>query len=158
MRKSLQDIEHMAATVMSKSGHGEIAQRVAKSAAWLEACTYPGLKLIDEALGDKEQSLALEPDLIGLDLKSVSCIFIAPQIEQLRAERGRIFLRNVRHGLYLVPGSIEGNYGIGCPVDPGFALGGERTKNPYVEKLEIARRDGVEVDDQLWQLLTARST
>jgi hypothetical protein len=157
MKKSLLDIERMAATVMAKSGHGEIAQRVAKSAAWLEACTYPGLKLIDEALGDEVQSLVLEPDLIGLDLKLVSCIFLAPEIEKLRAERGRIFLRNVRHGLYLVPGSIAGNYGIGCPVDPGFALGGERTKNPYVEKLEIAQRDGVEVDDVLWLSLTARS-
>ncbi len=40
--------------------------------------------------------------------------------------------------LYLVPMSVRGGYGIGCPVDPNFALGGERLKNPYPEK--IARR------------------
>jgi hypothetical protein len=157
MKKSLQDIEHIAATTLSNAGHGNVAQHIAKSCAWLEACGYPGLKLIREALADPEQSAELEPDLMGLDLKSVSCIFLAPQIEKLRAERGRIFLRNVRHGLYLVPGSIEGNYGIGCPIDPGFALGGERIKNPYVEKLEAAQRNGVEVDDVFWQSLTAET-
>ena len=71
------------------------------------------------------------------------------------AKHGRIFLRNVRHGLYLLPLSVEANIGIGCPVDPAFALGGERHKNPYEEKLETALRDDVTVDDELWHALEA---
>jgi hypothetical protein len=59
----------------------------------------------------------------------------------------------VRHGLYLVPLAVEANIGIGCPVDPAFALGGERSKNPYSEKLELAAREGVAVDDELWRAL-----
>jgi hypothetical protein len=55
----------------------------------------------------------------------------------------------------LLPLSVEANFGIGCPVDPAFALGGERSKNPYIEKLEIATRDGVNVDDDLWRALEA---
>ena len=66
-----------------------------------------------------------------------------------------MFLRNVRHGLYLLPLSVEANFGIGCPVDPAFALGGERHKNPYAEKLDIAAREGVIVDDDLWRALEA---
>jgi hypothetical protein len=59
----------------------------------------------------------------------------------------------VRHGLYLLPGSVLGNYGIGCPVDPAFALGGERHKNPYAEKRAAAARDGLDIDDALWLAL-----
>ncbi len=74
--------------------------------------------------------------------------FLGPAIAAHVATHGRVFLRNVRHGLYLVPLAVEANIGIGCPVDPAFALGGERHKNPYSEKLEIAARDGVAVDDE----------
>jgi hypothetical protein len=154
MRRSLEEIEKHAAHALLAMGHGQIAKRVAKDCAWLEACSYPGLSLLLEAFGDTQTSCSLVPDALGLDLQNVSCIFLADDVERIRVERGRIFLRNVRHGLYLVPGSVNGNYGIGCPVDPGFALGGERTKNPYVEKLDIAQRDGIEVDDALWQSLT----
>jgi hypothetical protein len=66
-----------------------------------------------------------------------------------------VFLRNVRHGLYLLPLAVEANIGIGCPIDPAFALGGERSKNPYGEKLEIAARDGVTIDDELWRAVEA---
>jgi hypothetical protein len=157
MKRSLQDIENYAMQALVARGHGQIAKRAAMDCAWLLACNYNGLNILLEAFGDTQTSCNLEPDALGLDLQNVSCIFIADDIGRIRAERGRIFLRNVRHGLYLVPGSVNGNYGIGCPIDPGFALGGERGKNPYVEKLEAAKLNGIEVDDLLWQSLTRRS-
>jgi hypothetical protein len=118
---------------------------------WLEACGYPGLKLLKEALADPVQTPALKRDGLGLDLQDVSCVFLADQLNQYISDNGRAFLRNVRHGLYLVPDSVEHNYGIGCPVDPSFALGGERTKNPYDEKLALARLEGLSLDDEVWQ-------
>ena len=147
MRVSLDQISKLAGRVIP--GH-EIA---ARSCAWLEGCGYPGIKLLLEARADERQALELVPDAMGLDLKSVSCVFLAPAIAGHVAARGRVFLRNVRHGLYLLPLAVEANIGIGCPVDPAFALGGERSKNPYKEKLETAARDGVAVDDELWQRL-----
>ncbi len=78
-------------------------------------------------------------------------MFLGPEIAAHVARHGREYLRNVRHGLYLVPLAVEANIGIGCPVDPAFALGGERHKNPYSEKLELAAREGVVVDDDLWR-------
>ena len=66
-------------------------------------------------------------------------------------QNGRAFLRNVRHGLYLLPFSVRANIGIGCPIDPAFALGGLRAKNPYGEKLEAAAAAGLAIDDALWQ-------
>ena len=125
----------------------------AKNCAWLEACGYPGIKLLLEARADERRSLTLAADAMGLDLQNVSCVFLGPALVDYVASHGRVFLRNVRHGLYLLPLSVEANIGIGCPVDPAFALGGERSKNPYTEKLEIAARDGVAVDDDLWQAL-----
>ena len=127
----------------------------AKHCAWLQACGYPGLKLLLEAAGDAQKDLTLTPDAMGLDLQHVSCVFLGPSILRYVSDHGRVFLRNVRHGLYLVPLSVEANIGIGCPVDPAFALGGERTKNPYAEKLDIAARDGVAVDDEIWRAVEA---
>jgi hypothetical protein len=121
--------------------------------AFLEACAYPGIAQLLEAAGDDRQQLDLARDVLGLDLQNVSCVFLWPGIEHEISERGRAFLRNVRHGLFLVPLSIRLNIAIGCPVDPAFGLGGERLHNPYAEKLEAADRDGVEVDDELWQRL-----
>jgi hypothetical protein len=157
MIRHLPDIKAHATQAMITAGHGALSERVAADCGWLEACGYPGLKHLAEALADPPAAITLEPDALGLDLQNRSCVFIASDIEHIRAERGRIFLRNVRHGLYLLPGSVHGNYGIGCPVDPGFALGGERSKNPYVEKLEAAHKNGVEVDDAIWQSLSGRS-
>jgi hypothetical protein len=127
----------------------------AKSCAWLEACGYPGIKQLLEAKSDERRSLTLASDAIGLDLQNVSCVFLGPAIIDHVVTHGRVFLRNVRHGLYLLPLSVEANIGIGCPVDPAFALGGERSKNPYAEKLDIAARDGLAVDDALWHALEA---
>ena len=128
-------------------------EMAARNCAWLEACGYPGIKLLLEARADERRSVNLVPDAMGLDLQNVSCVFLGPAIAAYVAKHGRVFLRNVRHGLYLVPLAVEANIGIGCPVDPAFALGGERHKNPYSEKLEIAARDGVTVDDDLWRAM-----
>lgn len=147
MRVSLDQIANLAERIMPE-------QKVAaRHCAWLEACGYPGIKLLLEARTDERHPLALVPDAMGLDLQNVSCVFLGPAISKYAETNGRVFLRNVRHGLYLLPLSVEANIGIGCPVDPAFALGGERNKNPYIEKLEIAGRDGVTVDDDVWRAM-----
>lgn len=147
MRVSLEQISNFTERIMPEQ------KVVAKSCAWLEACGYPGLKLLLEARADERRSLTFTSDAMGLDLQNVSCVFLGPAIADHVATHGRVFLRNVRHGLYLLPLSVEANIGIGCPVDPAFALGGERSKNPYTEKLEIAVRDGVAVDDNVWHAM-----
>lgn len=152
MTRTLTEIEDLARGALLGVGDAHAALTAART-AWLEGCGYPGLALLAEALGDPTRSVHLVKDALGLDLHNVSCVFMAPAVEAFRASHGRVFLRNVRHGLYLLPGSVDGDYGIGCPVDPAFALGGERTKNPYAEKLAAAARDGVAVPDALWQSL-----
>jgi hypothetical protein len=147
MRVSLNQIASLAERAVPEPA------AAARNCAWLEACGYPGIRLLLEARADKRRALALVPDAMGLDLQNVSCVFLGPEIAAHVAKHGRVFLRNVRHGLYLVPLAVEANIGIGCPVDPAFALGGERSKNPYSEKLELAARDGVAVDDELWRAL-----
>jgi hypothetical protein len=148
MKQSLPAIEAHAAQALAAKGFD--LPQAARSCAWLHGAGYDGLQYLAEALHDEKISADLEKDLMGLDLQHVSCVFIAEKVEALLAEHGRLFLRNVRHGLYLLPGSVMGDYGIGCPVDPGFALGGERHKNPYAEKLALATAEGVDVDDTLW--------
>ncbi len=150
MHLAWNEIEQVAMQFLLSRGHGDIAKRAAADCAWLQAVGYSGVQMLTEALADAPQNIRLEKDLMGLDLKNISCVFLADDVEKLYTEHGRLFLRNVRHGLYLLPMSVRGNYGIGCPVDPGFALGGERTKNPYDEKLAAARRDGIAVDDLIW--------
>jgi hypothetical protein len=151
MIKTLDDIEaHSRAALLTKVD-AHVADVASKNCAWLHGAGYNGLKYLVEALHDDVTHAALEPDAMGLDLKSISCVFLSKDIEALRATHGRLFLRNVRHGLYLLPASVLLNYGIGCPVDPAFALGGERTKNPYTEKMELAVANGVEVDDTVWK-------
>ena len=147
MRVSLNEIARLAERAVPQP------LAAARNCAWLEACGYPGIRLLLEARGDARRALELIPDAMGLDLQDVSCVFLGPQIAAHVAQHGRVFLRNVRHGLYLVPLSVEANIGIGCPVDPAFALGGERHRNPYSEKLELAARDGVTVDDDVWRAL-----
>ena len=147
MRVSLDQIVNSAKRIIREP------EMAARNCAWLEACGYPGIRLLLEARADKRRALTLVPDAMGLDLQNVSCVFLGPEIAAHVAKHGRVFLRNVRHGLYLVPLAVEANIGIGCPVDPAFGLGGERSKNPYSEKLELAARDGVAVDDDLWRAL-----
>lgn len=148
---SLAEIEQRAKKICAAP------ENAAKHCAWLEACGYPGITLLLEAAGDAQKELPLQPDAMGLDLRHVSCVFLGPSISRYVSANGRVFMRNVRHGLYLVPLSVEANIGIGCPIDPAFAIGGERHKNPYAEKLEIAVRDGVNVDDEIWHALEAHA-
>jgi hypothetical protein len=147
MRVSLDQIVNAARRIVPEP---EVA---ARNCAWLEACGYPGIRLLVEAGADERRSLDLVPDAMGLDLQNVSCVFLGPAIAAHVATHGRVYLRNVRHGLYLVPPAVEANIGIGCPVDPAFALDGERHRNPYSEKLVLAARDGVTVDDEAWRAL-----
>ena len=129
------------------------AQEIAWATVWLEACGYTGVKFLAEALADERKSLDLQRDALGIDLQNVSCAFLAPAIMREVSANGRAFLRNVRHGLYLLPFTVRDGIGIGCPIDPGFAVGGERHKNPYVEKLALADANGIDVDDDLWRVV-----
>jgi hypothetical protein len=126
---------------------------IAWACGWLESAGYPGLKLLIEALGDSTKSLALERDALGIDLQNVSCVYLGPSLVDEIKRNGRAFLRNVRHGLYLLPYSVKEHLAIGCPIDPGFALGGPRSKNPYEEKLEAAEKSGLMIDQNDWQQL-----
>jgi hypothetical protein len=126
---------------------------MAKTAIWLQACGYPGLTILQEALTEVPPPFAVARSSIGLDLKSISCVHIGQQIISDVRNNGRVYLRNVRHGLFLLPASVEFQFGIGCPIDAGFAIGGERTKNPYVEKLEMAETKGLVLDVISWQNL-----
>jgi hypothetical protein len=154
--KTLPDIAAMAESALLRAGTDPATASTSGAAcAFLEACGYPGLKLLAEALDDKIRSLLLTRDALGLDLQHVSCVFIGPAVAAEVETNGRAFLRNVRHGLYLVPPSVIGNYGIGCPIDPAFPLGGERSKNPYAEKLALAEQTGIAVDASLWQSLSS---
>lgn len=154
MNITMNDAQAQLTAALARAGLAD-AGTIAEAAVWLEACGYPGLQLLAEALADDLRSLQLERGLIGLDLQNVSCAFLAPAIIADVKAHGRIFLRNVRHGLFLVPFSVRENLGIGCPVDPAFALGGERTKNPYGEKLALAAERGLTLDDDLWRRVTA---
>ena len=154
MRLAVRSCEVRITCELAARGIADAAE-IGWACAWLEACGYPGLKMLGEALACESRDIELARDAIGLDLANVSCVFLAPRIVLDVEKRGRVFLRNVRHGLYLLPFTVRANIGIGCPVDPAFAVGGERTKNPYAEKIELATRDGIEVDDGLWSLLEA---
>ncbi len=133
------------------------AAEIAWATVWLEACGYSGLKFLAEALADERPSQALSRDVLGIDLGNVSAAFLAPGIIREVKANGRAFLRNVRHGLYLLPFTVKDGLGIGCPVDPSFAVGGERHKNPYGEKLEEAAARGIELDDALWAQVTGKA-
>lgn len=150
MLLSLAEIEKAARAFMVSHGYENMAERAARDCSWLEGVSYPGLKILKEAISDPLHTAKLDKDDLGLDLQNVSCVFLADRIAELYAQNGRMFLRNVRHGLYLLPLSVHNNFGIGCPVDPGFALGGERTKNPYLQKIELAHSNGVTVDAEIW--------
>jgi hypothetical protein len=50
----------------------------------------------------------------------------------------------------MVPFTVRSGMGIGCPIDPAFAVGGERHKNPYAEKLALAEANGLDIEDDAW--------
>lgn len=154
MQISFDELSAAAARLLQENGSPDIAENCGWACAWLQACSYPGLEFLMEAIDTTQveaRNPPLTPDSLGLDLLNISCVFLAPQLSMMVQERGRLFLRNVRHGLYLLPFSVRANIGIGCPVDPSFALGGERTKNPYEEKLAAARQTGITVAKHVWQ-------
>lgn len=156
MRIDLEDGEKQLLLGLQQAGYPD-CEFSARTAIWLEACGYPGLQNLSESLADPPQAFSLVRDALGIDLKNLSCARIGHTVVSDVMKNGRAFLRNVRHGLFLLPASVEHKIGIGCPIDPSFALGGERSKNPYVEKLEAAKLNGVEVDEALWHLLTKGS-
>ena len=146
MKITMTDLERRVADGLEAAGIAD-AGEIAWACAWLEACGYPGVKMLAEALADAERDCQLVRDGLGFDLGQISCAFLAPRIIRDVEAHGRVFLRNVRHGLYLLPFTVRGNLGIGCPVDPAFAVGGKRAKNPYAEKLALAEADGINVDE-----------
>jgi len=152
MRFDMKAAENRLAIRLRNIGHAE-PRDIAWATIWLEACGYTGFKLLIEALSDETRSLDLKRDALGLDLHNVSCAYLAPAIMRDVKTNGRAFLRNVRHGLFMLPFAVQENMGLGCPVDPSFAVGGERNKNPYSEKLAAAESTGIEVTDALWDQL-----
>ena len=154
MQTDINTAETQLAARLAELGLADAAE-IAWATVWLEACGYQGLKLLAEALQDERRNLDLNRDALGLDLQNVSCAFLASPILREVQANGRAYLRNVRHGLFLLPFSVRDNTGIGCPVDPAFALGGERHKNPYAEKLELAAAQGLNLDDGAWAALFA---
>ncbi|MEP7174352.1 MAG: hypothetical protein ABI705_12765, partial [Aestuariivirga sp.] len=74
MRVSLDQIVISARRIIPEP---EVA---ARNCAWLEACGYPGLRLLLEAQTDERRSVNLIPDAMGLDLQNVSCVFLGPAI------------------------------------------------------------------------------
>jgi hypothetical protein len=147
------DMQTAEAELTRRLGSLPDAADIAWATIWLEACGYSGVKLLGEALKDEHRTLDLTRDTLGLDLQQVSCAFLAPAIMREVKANGRAFLRNVRHGLYMLPFTVRENIGLGCPVDPSFAVGGDRHKNPYTEKLDLAAAEGLEIDDGLWAAL-----
>ena len=149
------DMNTAEATLAEKLKPLPDAAEIAWATIWLEACGYTGCKFLAEAMADERRSAELTRDALGLDLQNVSCVFLAPAILREVRANGRAFLRNVRHGLFLLPFAVRENIGIGCPVDPAFALGGERHKNPYGEKLALAEAEGIELDEPVWAAIKA---
>lgn len=131
----------------------EDAADIAWATVWLEACGYPGCGMLAEALAEPAPDLTITRDVLGIDAAQRSCVLLAPAIIREVTRHGRAYLRNVRHGLFLLPYTVRANIGIGCPVDPAFAVGGERTKNPYGEKLALADVNGLDIGDEVWTAL-----
>jgi hypothetical protein len=129
---------------------GEASLFAAHATVWLEACGYPGLKTLDEALAEGTPAFEMQRSESGIDCDHASCVFIGNQILQNVLTQGRVPLRNVRHGLFLVPASVEHGLSIGCAIDASFTFGGPRSQNPYAVKLAMADEVGVKLDDALW--------
>jgi hypothetical protein len=127
------------------------ARDIAWATVWLEACGYGGIALLADAMADGVRPHELGRDALGIDLENRSCAFLAPAIMRDVTANGRVFLRNVRHGLFMLPFTVRGNIGLGCPIDPSFAVGGERFKNPYAEKLALAEAQGLGIDETAWR-------
>jgi hypothetical protein len=150
-------IEEAALAALAPAGCAPgVAEASAWACGWLEAVGYPGLAMLAEALettprADRQKALSSEYGLV--DTGHLSCVFIGAQLLEMARAQGRVVLMQARHGLYLVPFSVRDNIGIGCPVDPSFALGGVRERNPYLEKLARSAEFGIEVSPDVLERL-----
>ncbi|MDP4822934.1 MAG: hypothetical protein NWR47_03200 [Aestuariivirgaceae bacterium] len=142
-------IEEAALAALAPAGCAPgVAQVSAWACGWLESVGYPGLSMLAEALETtprEGRQVALSSEYGLVDTGNVSCVFIAAQLLDMARAQGRVVLMQARHGLYLLPFSVAQGIGIGCPVDPSFALGGVRERNPYLEKLARSAEAGIEV-------------
>jgi hypothetical protein len=150
MQIEMKEAEVMLREVLARSAFPAPSFAV-KACIWLEACAYPGLQTLVEALKDPVVAFSPQRSSLGLDLQHISCARIGDAVVDDVLKNGRADLRNVRHGLFLLPASIEHNIGIGCPIDAGFALGGERIKNPYTEQIAVAEAQGIKISDAIWK-------
>lgn len=160
-RVTFEDFQAAVTSALAKAGlAAPLAAESGWAAAWLQAAGYKALAMVLEALNAGPAPAAGSPALTvshGLvDGEGVSCVFLAPRLAALADGHGRIVLTNARDGLFVLPFTVRGDYGIGCPVDPSFAIGGERVKNPYAEKVTLGMAEGVEVDRGQWTELLGR--
>ncbi|MFO1091454.1 MAG: DUF3726 domain-containing protein [Hyphomicrobiales bacterium] len=161
MKVAFDEIRRQASRALSAAGVAPgLEEECGWACAWLQAAGYDGVKMLVEALEttpreNRRPSLAMEYGIVNLD--NGSCVFAAPQVVDVAASEGRVFLANVRHGLYVLPFAVRANLAIGCPVDPSFAVGGERKADPYAEKIRAAVDAGIEVADADWSALLARA-
>lgn len=150
-------IERTALAALIGAGVAEkAAGEIAWACGWLESAGYPGLAMLAEALettpaGQRSPTLSAEYGLV--DTGGVSCAFLAPDLALMAKAHGRIVLMQARHGLYVLPFSVRDGMGIGCPVDPSFALGGTRERDPYAEKIAKAEETGIDVAEEVLQRL-----
>ena len=106
MHVTVAELERKLADRLEALGISD-ARDVAWACAWLEACGYPGIAMLAEALSGGARDRELARDALGFDLDNVSCAFLAPRIMRDVTSHGRVFLRNVRHGLYMLPFTVR---------------------------------------------------
>src|SRR5258708_4852792 len=103
MQVEFDDLSAAASRLLRENGSPDIARDGGGPCAWLQACFYPGLELLSEA-ADTTPVHARHPvlpaDPLGLDLANIPCVSLASRLTRLVEQQGRMFLRNVRHGLY----------------------------------------------------------
>jgi hypothetical protein len=161
MKVAFDEVRRAAARALMVGGAAPgVDEDSAWACAWLQAAGYDGVKMLLEALDttapeQRRPSLKFEYGII--DLQNGSAVFAAPQVVDVAVSEGRVFFANVRHGLYALPFTVRQGIAIGCPVDPSFAIGGERRTDPYTEKVQAAMEAGLDVADADWIALGARA-
>lgn len=159
MKLAFDEVHRAAARALLAAGAAPgVEEDSGWACAWLQAAGYDGVKMLVEALEttpreDRRPSIVFEYGIV--DLHNGSAVFAAPQVVDLAAAEGRVFFANVRHGLYALPFTVRAGLAIGCPVDPSFAIGGERKGDPYRDKIDAAIEAGLEVAEDDWRALSA---
>ncbi len=161
MLTSFDEIRRTANRALDANGAAPgIAEECSWACAWLEAAGYDGLAMMADAL-DETPIEARQPSFRGaygiVDLGGSSAVFCAPGLVELAEAEGRVFANNVKHGLYVLPFAVRSDLSLGCPVDPGFAIGGKREKNPYRENIDAAIQNGLQVDKAAFDRIYAYS-